>query len=364
MTSPSSAQLGTRLLLATCALAALSVAGCKKKDADDAKAAGAAHAEVAASTTTASVETFTHTLSAIGTVVGRPGHIASLSAPSPTRVSHVYVSPGQRVSAGAPLVEFEQAGFVSAASGAQAALTAAERNAERATRLANEGIVPRKDAETATAELAAARAAAVTARRAQQLSVLRSPVSGVVTRMSAVLGASADAGQVLVEVADPSAFDVVLALGPAEAGAVHQGAHVTLTAGEKAGGEPLGTGVVASVGAAVDTTSRSVAIRVTMTSPKRALRLAESVYGAVAVESRPNTVTVPVEALVPEADGYKVFVVDAKGIAIGRTVKVGDRTGAKAEITEGLKGGETIVTQGAFGVADSAKVTKPVPVVP
>jgi len=208
-------------------------------------------AVVTAKTAVASVEPFTHTLSAIGSVVARPGRYAALSAPSPTRIARVYVAAGQRVAAGAPLVEFERMSFNAEASGAQAKLTAAQRAYDRAVRLAAEGIVPRKDVEQAAAELGAARAAAVMARRAQQLSVLRSPVSGVVTRMSAVLGASADAGQVLVEVADPSAFDVVLMLGPTEAGAVRPGAPVVISAGEKVGGEPLGGGTVASIGAAM-----------------------------------------------------------------------------------------------------------------
>ena len=141
---------------------------------------------VAANTVTASVEPFTRRVSAIGTVVARPGHYAALSAPSATRIARVYVAAGQRVAAGSPLVEFEQGGFTAVASAAQAALTAAQHNQERAQRLANEGILPRKDAEQAAAELGKARTDAVTAQRALQLSVLRSPVSGVVTRMSAV----------------------------------------------------------------------------------------------------------------------------------------------------------------------------------
>jgi cobalt-zinc-cadmium efflux system membrane fusion protein len=215
--------------------------------------------------------------------------------------------------------------------------------------------------EQAAAELGRARAEAVTARRAQQLSVLRSPVTGVVTRMSAVLGAAADAGQVLVEVADPSAFDVVLSLGPTEAGEVHQGARVQLSAGERTGGDALGTGLVASVGAALDTASRAVAIRVTTTSTRRPLRLGESVFGQIATAVVPNAVVVPVQALVPgdEVGTYRLFVVDRSGTAVGRDVKVGGRTESKAEILEGLKGGEVVVTQGAFGVEDSAKVARP-----
>jgi cobalt-zinc-cadmium efflux system membrane fusion protein len=270
------------------------------------------------------------------------------------------------VGAGQPLVEFEQAQFTSAASAAQAALSAAQRNHERAQRLANEGILPRKDAETAAADLAKARSEAVTARRAAQLSVLRSPVSGVVTRMAAVLGAPADAGQVLVEVADPSAFDVVLALGPTEAASIVPGKRVDLSAGDRAGGEAIGSGTVSSVGVAVDSGSRSVQIRVRVTTPARTLRLGESVLGTIAVETKPTAVVVPIEALVPgeEPGSYRVFVVDKTGTARAREVQVGGRTEAKAEIVEGLKGGESVVTQGAYGLEDSAKVTRPVPVTP
>jgi membrane fusion protein, heavy metal efflux system len=341
------------------------VTGCGKSgEAGEGGEAKAAKPTVAATTAVASVEPFTHTIRAIGEVVARPGRFAALSAPAPTRISRVYVAAGQRVAAGAPLVEFEQVGFNAAAAGAQASLTAAQANYERAERLAREGIVPRKDVEQAAADLAAARAAAVTARRAQQLSVLRSPVAGVVTRMSAVLGASADAGQTLVEVADPSAFDAVLSLGPAESGDVHAGAHVVLSAGEKPGGESLGTGTVASVAATVDSTARSVAIRVSLKTPRRSLKLGESVYGEIAVETRANAVVVPAEALVPEGDAYKVFVVDKTGTATSHEVKIGGRTETKVEILEGLSGGETVVTQGAFGMEDSVKVVRPEPAKP
>ena len=86
----------------------------------------------------------------------------------------------------------------------------------------------------AAADLAAAQSAGVTARRAQQLATLRAPLNGVVTRMSAVLGASVDANQTLVEVADPMALDIVFNVSPAEAGRIHAGDTVTVTSGEGA----------------------------------------------------------------------------------------------------------------------------------
>jgi RND family efflux transporter MFP subunit len=339
-------------------------AGCTSGEPAESDKPDAAKAVVAASTARATVEPFTRVISAIGSVVARPGRYAALSAPAPTRVTRVFVTPGQRVAAGASLVQLEQYQFAAEASATQAALSAAEQNYARAERLAREGIVPRKDVEQAAADLGAARSAAVTARRAQQLSLLRAPLAGVVTRVSAVMGAAADAGQTLVEIADPSAFDVELSLAPTEVGDVRPGARVTLSAGEKTGGESLGMGTVASVSAAVDSASRAVSVRVVPTTPRRSLRLGESVYGVIAIGTRPNTVVVPADAIVPEEDGYRVFVVDKQGTAIARTVTVGGRTETKVEILSGLTGGETVVTKGAFGMEDSAKVARPVPVTP
>src|SRR5439155_1615817 len=79
-----------------------------------------------------------------------------------------------------------------AAQSAATALETAQHNFARAARLVQAGILPQKDSDQAASELAQAQVAAVTARRSQQLATLRAPLSGVVTRMSAVLGASVD----------------------------------------------------------------------------------------------------------------------------------------------------------------------------
>src|SRR5207237_9152198 len=89
------------------------------------------------------------------------------------------------------------------------------------------------------------------------------------------------------------------------------------------------------------------------------LRSGEAVSGCVVVATHPTAVVVPAEALVPEGDGYKVFVVDDETVAHARAVTVGGRGDAGVEITDGLKAGERIVTYGAYGVSDSAKVVPP-----
>lgn len=335
-------------------LCGVSLVACGGHDAGDEGDAPAA--VVNAKTAVVRATGFTETLGAIGTVTGRPGHVATLSAPAAARIARVDVAVGQTVAPGTALVELEQTGFTASASGAAAALRAAEQGYERTKRLIDEGIAPRKDLEQAAADLARARGEASTASRALALSIVRSPISGVVTRVNAIIGATADPAQPLVEVADPRAMDVVLSVTPSDAARVRVGAIVSLSAGEHASGEPLGTARVADVSAAVDTVTRAVAVRAEAPTTRRPLRLGETVFGQIAVATHPNAIVVPVEALVPEGDGMKVFVVDANGVAHARPVTVGGRNDAEAEITSGLRAGERVVTYGAYGMEDSAKV--------
>jgi membrane fusion protein (multidrug efflux system) len=174
--------------------------------------------------------------------------------------------------------------------------------------------------------------------------------------MNAVLGAAVDTNQPLVEVADPTIVDIVLSVGPTEAATIHKGAKVNLRSGEKATGEAIGVGTVADIAGTVDSASRSVGIRIRAETTVRPLRLGETIYGEITLATRERAVTAPLEALVPDGDGFKVFVVDASGVVHARVVTVGGRTEKIAEILAGLRGGESVVTYGAYGLDDSVKV--------
>ncbi|MGA9838516.1 MAG: efflux RND transporter periplasmic adaptor subunit [Gemmatimonadaceae bacterium] len=337
-------------------VALFTLGACGGSAADSGDQGAAAQVVVNARTAVISTRPFIETVNAIGSVVQRPGHFAELAAPAPTRVARIFVTLGQRVKAGDPLVQFEQQTFDAALQGATSALQNAQQAYDRAVRLAAEGIAPRKDVEQAAAALAQARASQVTARRDQQLSTLRAPLAGVVTVMNAVLGASVDMTQPMVEVTDPRALDVMVHVSPSDAAHVQPGQTVAVVAGQSLNGDTLGTGTVADVGAELDSATGTVPVRVIVARPKRTLRVGETVMAGIVVGRHDKAIAVPAEALVPEGEGYRVFVVDSSGIAHARPVTTGARTEAYVEILSGLKVGETVVTYGAYGVSDSAKI--------
>ena len=342
-----------RPLIALSALLALSACG-KSDTGGEADVTPVVTVETAQVTTAA----FTPMIRAVGTVVSSPTGYAELSAAAPSRVARVLVTGGQSVKAGEPLVELDAATSRAASNGADAALAAAQSAYDRASQLAQQGIVPRKTVDQARSDLAQAKAAAVGAHRTYALSTLRSPISGVVTKMNAVAGASADPAQVLVAVADPAALQVLLQLSPVDAGSVRRGAVVTLADNDTPSAAVVAHGVVITVGAAIDSATRAVPVRVHVASSTRALRLGETLTGKVAITGSKSAMSIPSNALVPDSTGFKVYVVK-QGIAYATPVEIGTRGDSLVQITKGLAVGQTVVTTGAYGLEDSSKVTVP-----
>jgi hypothetical protein len=70
-----------------------------------------------------------------------------------------------------------------------------------------------------------------------------------------------------------------------------------------------------------------------------------------------DALVVPSAALLDaKGDEAKVLVVDEKSLANSRDVKTGIQSGQQVQIVSGLKPGEVVVTEGAFGLPDKTKV--------
>ena len=80
----------------------------------------------------------------------------------------------------------------------------------------------------------------------------------------------------------------------------------------------------------------------------------------IAAQSVSNAVIVPAPAVTLDAtngNSGTVMVVDNKSIAHEVHVTIGVRTPDRMQILSGLQGGETVVTEGNYGLPDGTKVT-------
>jgi multidrug efflux pump subunit AcrA (membrane-fusion protein) len=230
---------------------------------------------------------------------------------------------------------------------AESALAAARVNASKGIGEA------RTQSSVAAGGVEAAQAALDVARAELARAAIRSPISGTVTKRAINDGESVDPATPAFEVIDGSSLDVVANLPAGYLGRVKTGDLAVVRV------EPLPdkefSGGVVQVAPSVDPQTNTVAVRVRLANPDGELKA--GIYGSarIAVEIHPNALVVPQEALVVEGDETFVFIPQGDKVE-KRKVTVGIRENGRAEITEGLKGNERVVTQGAYGLGDGTKI--------
>ena len=290
-----------------------------------------------------------------GTVTAPPEGQALLTARADGAVVRILKRLADPVSAGetvALLESREAASFVADRNSAAARAQAARAAAAREQRLFNAKITARQDLEaaiaaarTADADLqradAAVRAAGVTGGR---YLAVRSPIAGRITEVDTQLGAYVSAGAELFNVSDPRRIQVEAAVPATDAQRIRpgDGAVVELPNGG------LVEAVVRSVTPTVNRESRAATVVLQMTGAPGGLAQGQAVRARISPRgSAANRIVLPEEA-VQQVEGRDMVFVQVKGGFQAVPVSVGSRSGGRVEILDGLRAGQTIVTQGAF----------------
>jgi multidrug efflux pump subunit AcrA (membrane-fusion protein) len=189
---------------------------------------------------------------------------------------------------------------------------------------------------------------------------IRAPFNGVITAQFQYQGDMANPGAKLVTIADTSTLIAKMQLAEETATKLKAGDAVRVMPDDLAGQVVAGT--ISLVGRGADPQSRSVEVWVMVPNP--AGRLRANGVARVVISAQPvnDAVIVPSAAVTLDAtngNSGTVMVVDAKSIAHEVHVTAGIRSAGRTQITAGLNGGETVVTEGNYGLPDGTKVVVP-----
>lgn len=241
----------------------------------------------------------------------------------------------------------------------QLALTQAEdelRLAEQTAVLRTRSLNP-NDRALAAARVAQAQQHLATLDAQLSYATIRAPISGVVTDQFQYQGEFAAAGGKLFTIADISEVIVKAPFADTVAAELKIGNSAKVLATDQSAEEM--TGQVTLISRATDPANRTVEVWVTLANEAGRLRANGAAQVTVSTETKTEAIVVPVSAVTLEAsnaDEGTVMVVDANSVARETKVAVGIRTPTQLEITSGLKGGETVVSEGNFALPDGTKV--------
>jgi RND family efflux transporter MFP subunit len=184
---------------------------------------------------------------------------------------------------------------------------------------------------------------------------IRSPISGVVTDRPLFAGETAAAGTPVITVMDTSVLLAKLHLAQTQAQQLANGASATVAV---AGLDDPVTAKVALISPAVDPGSTTVEVWLRIENPKATLRAGTPVHASITGHTASHALVVPAEAIQTAPDGISksVMVVTPQGTAAKRAVTLGIQTPASVQILSGLSTTDTVITSGAYGLDEGARV--------
>ncbi len=298
---------------------------------------------------------FTDQIRVLGVARGRRS--VNITSSTSELITRVLFTDGQRVAAGAPLVELqareEDAGIIEA----RAQVAQAQRQYDRYKTLADRGIAPRVTAEDAETALESARASlsAAQARRGDRL--IRAPFSGVLGLSSVTAGTLVNPGGIITTLDDIDVIRVDFPVPERYLGVLRTGAPIS--ANVDAYGEQTFSGRIALIDTRVNEQTRSVTARAEIPNPGARIRPGMAVR--VAVEQGVRTApAVPEGAVQYEGEGAFVYRIarGERGLTAQRVeVETGAVEGGFVEILSGLAAGDRVVGSGLNRIQPGAPVT-------
>lgn len=179
-----------------------------------------------------------------------------------------------------------------------------------------------------------------------------SPVSGVIVKKFAEIGAMASPGVPLLSIEDNSQYRLEAAVGESQLGMVHVGNRVSIRI-DAIGSEDI-AGTVAEILPTSDTASRSYTVRISLpTNP----HVRSGMFGTARFQvSQKDAITIPEVALTRRGQLTGAYVIGRDGTVQFRIVTTGKTTQGTVEVLSGLSEGDEVASTEMGTLRDGTKV--------
>src|SRR5690606_13736577 len=173
--------------------------------------------------------------------------------------------------------------------------------------------------------------------------VVRAPFDGVIGLRQISEGSVISPSDVIVTVVNIDPIKIDFSIPERYSNIVKKGSRITFTNAAVAGESE---GEVCAIAPNIDASTRTLQLRAI--SPNRERKFLPGMFVGIKVnlEVNEDALMVPAQSLIPELEGYKVFVVNDENVIEEVKVSIGIRTATDVQIVDGLKVGYRVMTTG------------------
>lgn len=289
-----------------------------------------------------------------GTVTLEADSEAAVVAKVAGEVRDVLVQEGQTVTAGQVLARLDRDRLSLSMEQARADLRKLQQEYRRNVLLHEKGLVSEGAFENLRYDLEALDADYQLAKLELEYTEIRSPIDGVISAKLTMPGNSVRQGEAVFQISDSTTLLAKLHVPQRELFQFEQGQQAELAFDALPGA--VYSAHVLRISPRIDASTGTVKVTLAVSDPERALLPGMFARARIVYEVRQDTLLIPADAVLAEDAEPSVFVVE-DGIARRRPVTTGLGSGARIEITSGLKGTEDIVILGQLGLRDGSAVT-------
>lgn len=271
-------------------------------------------------------------------------------------VKRMLVNEGQHVNAGQLIAEIDDTQARSALKHAQAQMVQANDALYRYKQLHDAGSLPEMQWVEVQSKVAQAQSQLDMAKKNLADCRLIAPVSGIIGKKLINAGETAMPSQAVVTILNINTLKVKVAIPEAEMNSINPNTQSTITV--DAVGEELKGGRIEK-GVQADALTHTYDIRINVANPKQKLLpgMVTTVKFINEGSQAISGISVPVTAVQRGTDkSYFVWIVDSNNTAHRNKVSVGSTSGNYISITEGIKVGQRIVTEGYQKLSEGTKV--------
>jgi RND family efflux transporter MFP subunit len=276
---------------------------------------------------------------------------AEIAAKIAGNINTITVDLGSRVQQGELLIELSAEEISAQVQQAKAQLEQARRNLAREEKLLKKNAATPQTVKTLRDSARIAEAAYSEATTMQGYSRITAPFSGVITKKIGNAGDLATPGKPLLHMEAEDSLQVLTDIPEALILQIQKGDSLVVSIPAV---DLTIRGIVAEVSPIADPSSRSAPIKLQL-APDSRLRSGQFARVTLTTQ-KTETLTVPVQAVVPFGQMERVFVVDGN-IARLRLVRTGAQSKDRFEILSGLTMDETVITEGNRNLVDGQPIT-------
>jgi membrane fusion protein (multidrug efflux system) len=268
------------------------------------------------------------------------------------KVTGIYFEEGTFVKKGTLLAKVNDSHLQAELSRLKAQIPLAEERVNRQKALLQRDAVSKEALEIVNTELATLKAEIEQKYAQIKMTELRAPFDGTIGLRQISIGAYASPSTIVASLTSVSPLKVEFSVAERYAQDVKKGTKLTFNANGFL--EPFEAEVYATE-SRVDSETHSLTARALY--PNKENKLLPGVYAGIRLKRQEinNAISIPAEAIVPEMGKNKVFVYRS-GKAEPVEVKIGLRTEAEVQITQGLQIGDTILTSGTLQLRNGTAV--------